>query len=82
LEFFGPLELDKLAEQIRFSSEEIFWDITKAILDCADKRDNALLIDDLLRRLLALTPQELKAKLALKPADLMLLQEFHENLCK
>lgn len=82
LEFFGPLELDKLAEQIRFSSEEIFWDITKPILECADKRENALLIDGLLRRLLALTPQELKAGLALRPGDWTLLQEFHKSLYK
>jgi hypothetical protein len=82
LEFFGPLELDKLAEQIRFLSEEIFWDITKSILECADKRENALLIDDLLRSLMGLTPQELKAGLALQPGDWLLLQEFHDRLCK
>jgi hypothetical protein len=41
LQFFGPWKLDHLAEQIYFFSPEIFWDITKGILECTDDRDNA-----------------------------------------
>jgi hypothetical protein len=82
LEFFGPLELDKLAEHVRLLSEDIFWDITKTILECADKRENAWHIDGLLQRLIGLTPQEMKAGLAMKPGDWPLLQEFHDGLSK
>lgn len=80
LEFFGPLQLDELANQIRFTSEAIFWDITKAILECADGRKNADIIDDLLRELLRLSLSELQAGLALPPGQWELLQEFHDCL--
>lgn len=82
LEFFGPLELDKLAEFVRFSSDETFWGISRAMLECADERENAQKIDGLLKRLLALSQQELRAALAAEPSDWDLLQEFSNSLSK
>ncbi len=82
LEFFGPLELDKLAEFVRFSSGETFWNISGAMLECADVRENAQKIDELLHRLLAFSPEELRAGLAVEPAEWELLQEFSKNLAK
>ena len=57
IEFFGPLTLDQLAERIRYTSEAIFWDITKAILECPDGRENAATIDNLLRQMFDLSPR-------------------------
>jgi hypothetical protein len=65
IEFFGPLEIDHLARDVYSSSPEIFWDITKAILECADTRRNADLVDSLVQQLLHLTPDELRAGLDL-----------------
>ena len=78
--FFGPLELDKLAETIRFSSEETFWEISRAILECADGRENAKTVDAFFRDLLALSPQELKSGLALNPHKWILFGEFQARL--
>jgi len=78
--FFGPLELDKLAETIRFSSEETFWEISRAILECADERENAQAVDAFFRDLLALSPQELKGGLALKPHEWNILEEFRDAM--
>lgn len=80
LEFFGPLNLDHVAERIRYYSESTFWDITKAILECPDTKDNAVVIDFLLRELVNLSSQELKAGLDLGPANWPLLQDFHQRL--
>jgi hypothetical protein len=82
LEFFGPLEIDNLARDIYSSSPEIFWDITKAILECADTRKNADLVDGLFQQLLYLTPDELRARLDLAPTEWDILQRFHEMLDK
>jgi hypothetical protein len=82
LEFFGPWKLDHLAEQIYFVSPDVFWDITKAILECDDNRNNADVIDAFLRQLLSLRPGELRSGLALRPAQWTILQEFHERLAK
>jgi hypothetical protein len=80
IEFFGPLEIDNLARDIYSSSPGTFWEITKAILECADTKDNADLVDNLFRRLLYLTPDELRAGLDSAPADWEVLQWFHDNL--
>jgi hypothetical protein len=82
LEFFGPLEIDNLARNIYSSSPGIFWDISKAILECADTKKNADLVDSLFQQLLYLTPDELRAGLDLTPAEWDILQRFHESLDK
>jgi hypothetical protein len=78
IEFFGPLKLDHVAERIRFFSEEIFWDITKAILECPDTKENV--VDRLLRQLTDLSPQELRAGLGLGSGNWHIIKEFHEEL--
>jgi hypothetical protein len=82
LEFFGPLELDHLAEHVRFTSDEVFWDISKAMLECLDERKNAEEIDRFLRRLLNLSSHDLRAGLALRPPDWDVLREFYQALAK
>lgn len=82
IEFFGPLEIDHLARDIFSSSPEIFWDITKAILECADTKRNADFVDSLVQQLLDLTPDELRAGLDLAPTEWDVLQQFYEILAK
>jgi hypothetical protein len=60
----------------------MFWDISKAMLECEDEKKNAEEIDRFLRRLLALSSQDLRAGLALKPPDWNLLREFYQVLDK
>ncbi|WP_263385814.1 hypothetical protein [Granulicella arctica] len=78
--FFGPWKIDKLAERIYFSSPEIFWDITGAILECSDCRQNADTVDLFFKRLLLLNSAELRAALMLEPAAWPMLQDFHRSL--
>jgi hypothetical protein len=80
IEFFGPLELDHLVQQIRVLSDEVFWDITKAILECADGKPNANLIDSLLMYLVNLDPLERENALKQKGAGWEILREFHMRL--
>jgi len=82
IEFFGPLEVDNLARVIYSSSPDTFWDITKTILECADTKRNAYLVDALFDHLLSLAPDELRAGLDLAPADWVVLQDFHDMLDK
>lgn len=82
LKFYGPWKLDQLAEKVYFLSPNTFWEIAKAMIECADGRDNAKTIDRFLRDLLALPADDLRAGLLSDPADWSLLQDFHKRLEK
>jgi hypothetical protein len=78
--FFGPRQLDALAEVMYLLSEDIFWDITEAILECSDHPQNAQAIDALLKHLMGLSQQKLKKTLELGRARCAPLRVFHSSL--
>lgn len=82
LSFYGSWKLDQLAEKIYSFAPDTFWDITKAILECADGQDKAKVVDAFLKELLALPANELRAGLLSDPANWDLLQGFHDRLDK
>lgn len=75
LAFYGPWKLDQLVEKIYFLAPDRFWEITKAMIECSDVRQNADAIDAFLRDLLRLPDPSLRTGL-LKPDGWELLQDF------
>jgi hypothetical protein len=83
LSFYGPWKLDQLVEKIFFLSPDSFWEITKAMIECSDIRQNADTIDAFLRDLLRLPDSALREGL-LNPARWGLFKNFFVdlNICK
>lgn len=78
--FFGPRQLDGLAEVTYLLSEEIFWDITKTILECSDNAQNAQAINALLKHFMRLSQQQLKKTLELGCAGCAPLRLLYNSL--
>jgi hypothetical protein len=80
--FFGPRQVVALAESTYLVSEDIFWDISTAMLECADYPQNAQAIDALLKGFMSLGQNKLAKTLRAGPGRCDLLNTFHRSLLK